>query len=71
MKDKSGKIISDAQPMATATRPQTIKDTLGHGTNCFNPGVAPRGGFVSTWDFSGRQYDYKNSPVTKPEKGTI
>jgi hypothetical protein len=71
MKDKSGKTISDAQPMATATRPQTIKDTLGNGTNSWTSGVAPKGGFHSTWDFSGRTGDYKNSPVTKPEKGTI
>jgi hypothetical protein len=71
MKDKSGKTINDAQPMATATRPQTIKDTLGNGTNSWTSGVAPKGGYHSTWDFSGRTGDYKNSPVTKPEKGTI
>jgi hypothetical protein len=71
MKDKSGKTISDAQPMATAIRPQMPRDVLGHGTNNFTPGVAPKGGYHSTWDFSGRPNDYKTSPISKPEKGTI
>lgn len=71
MKDKSGKTITEAQPMATAVRPQTIKDTLGHGCNTYTSGVAPKGGYRSTWDFSGREGDYKNSPTGKPEKGTI
>jgi hypothetical protein len=29
------------------------------------------GGFQAVWNFSGRPDDYKNSPVSKPEKGGV
>jgi hypothetical protein len=44
---------------------------MGHGHNSFTPGKAPSGGFTAVWDYSGRPNDTKNSPIAKPEKGTI
>jgi hypothetical protein len=29
------------------------------------------GGFQSVWNYSGNPTDYKNSPVSKPEKGGV
>jgi len=56
---------------AVPTRPQKPKDAMGFGGGTFKPGTAPAGGFQAVWNFSGRPNDYKNSPVSKPEKGTI
>lgn len=51
-----------------AIKPQTIRNTLGRGGGTFTPGKAPSGGFQAIWNFSGRDNDYKNSPVAKPER---
>lgn len=71
MKDENSKQNKQGKAeMAYPTRPQTVRDTFGKGVNSYKSGKAPPG-FVSTWDFSGRPNDYKNSPTAKPEKGTV
>ena len=67
MKDSSGKNVQ-TDMYAKPVRAQMPKDCYGHGANKYEPGVAPVGGFHSVFDFSGRSGDYKNSPVSKPEK---
>lgn len=52
-------------------RPQKPRDGYGYGGGTFTPGKAPMGGFQAVWNFSGRPDDYKNSPVSKPEKGGV
>ena len=52
-------------------RPQKPRDGYGYGGGTFTPGKMPLGGFQSVWNFSGRPDDYKNSPVSKPEKGGV
>ena len=67
MKDSSGKNVP-TDMYAKPVRPQMPKDVYGHGCNSYESGYAPTGGFHAVWDFSGRPNDYKNSPVSKPEK---
>ena len=69
MKDKvTNKTKTDKAWPAVAVKPQSVKNTMGHGHNTFTPGKAPRGGFTAVWDYSGKSGDYKNSPTTKPDK---
>lgn len=66
MKDKTtNKTKTNKAWPAIAVKPQTIKNTMGHGQNSFTPGKAPRGAFTAIWDFSGRSGDFKNSPTDK------
>jgi len=60
----------DAIP-SVPVRPQKPRDGYGYGGGTFTPGKAPMGGFQAVWNFSGRPDDYKNSPVSKPEKGGV
>ena len=70
MKDESNKLKQGKAEMAYPTRPQIVRDTFGSGVNSYTSGKAPPG-YVSTWDFSGKSGDYKNSPTGKPEKGSV
>lgn len=66
MKDESSnKTKQGKAEMAYPTRPQIVRDTFGKGVNSYTSGKAPPG-YVSTWDFSDRPNDYKNSPTGKP-----
>ena len=69
MKDKSNKNLNAPAWPAKAVKPQTIKNTYGHGGGTFTPGKAPVGGFQAVWNFSNRPGDFKNSPTSKPGKG--
>ena len=71
MKNSQNKNLNEPAYPAKATKPQTVRNTYGLGGGTFKPGVAPAGGFQSVWNFSDRPNDYKNSPSTKPEKGTV
>ena len=70
MKDENNRMKQGKAEMAYPTRPQIVRDTFGKGVNSYTSGKAPPG-YVSTWDFSGNPTDYKNSPVSKPEKGSV
>ena len=67
MKDSSGKNVP-TDMYAKPVRAQMPKDCYGHGVNHWESGKAVSGGFLSVMDFSGRPNDYKNSPISKPEK---
>jgi hypothetical protein len=69
MKNESGKNVGEHKE-SQSVRVEIPMDAMGHGTNTFKPGTAPRGGFHSTWDFSGSK-DYKNSPTGKPNQKVI
>jgi len=72
MKDRPNHISKKVTEIASPTRPQRPRDTYGHGTGAvFKPGVAPVGGYHSMWAFGDNPTDTKNSPVSKPEKGTV
>lgn len=71
MKDQSGKNLNEPAFMAQATKPQSMKNVMGMGGGTFTPGTAPRGGFQAVWNFGPDPKDYKNSPVSKPEKGVV
>ncbi len=71
MKNSQNKNLNEPAYPAKATKPQTVRNTYGLGGGTFKSGVAPAGGFQSVWNFSDRPNDYKNSPSTKPEKGTV
>ena len=71
MKDLSNKNLNEPAWPAKAIKPQSVKDTMGHGQNSFTPGKSPLGGFTAVWDYSNRPGDTKNSPVSKPEKGGV
>ena len=64
----SNKNLNEEAWPAKATKPQTVRNTMGRGHNSFTPGKAPIGGFTAVWDSSGRPGDMKNSPTSKPEK---
>ena len=66
----SNKNLNEMSRGARAAKPQTPKNVMGRGHNSFTPGKAPMG-YTAVWDFSDRPYDLKNSPTSKPEKGTI
>ena len=71
MKDFSNKNLNKINMSGVATKPQTIKNTMGRGGGYFNPGTAPSGGYQSMWCFGENKGDFKNSPVSKPEKGSV
>lgn len=71
MKDRNNKNLNEPAWPAKAIKPQSTRNILGHGGGTFTPGKAPAGGFQAVWNFSGRPDDYKNSPVSKPEKGEV
>lgn len=71
MKDLSNKNLNEPAYPGKAIKPQTVKNTMGRGGGTFTPGQMPAGGFQAVWNFSGRPDDYKNSPVSKPEKGGV
>ena len=56
---------------AMPVRPQKPKDGFGFGGGTFTPGRAPAGGFQAVWNFGPDPKDYKNSPVSKPDKGVV
>jgi len=68
VKDSNNKNLNEPAWPAKAVKPQTVKNTMGRGHNSFKPGVAPQGGFTAVWDYSDRPNDFKNSPISKPEK---
>lgn len=74
MKDKSNKnsLVDNRLPKegvySVPTRPQKPRDGYGFGGGMFTPGVAPYGGYQAIWNFNGKKDDYKNSPVSKPDK---
>jgi len=77
MKDQSNKnSMTDkwekagGQP-SVAVRPQKPRDGMGFGGGTFTPGRAPAGGFQAVWNFGPDPKDYKNSPVSKPDKGVV
>ena len=71
MKDQSGKNLNEPSYMAKAVKPQTVRNTFGLGGGTFTPGRAPAGGFQAVWTFGPDPKDYKNSPVSKPDKGVV
>ena len=72
MKDRPNHISPTVNEIAVPTRPQKPRDSYGQGRGAvFQPGRAPQGGFHPVWDFGPNPTDVKNSPVSKPEKGTI
>ena len=71
MKDQSGKNLNEPAYMAKAVKPQTVRNTFGLGGGTFTPGRAPAGGFQAVWNFGPDSKDYKNSPVSKPDKGVV
>lgn len=77
MKDRNNKNSkSDAWHMgqgipSVPVRPQKPRDGYGYGGGTFTPGKFPPGCFQAVWNFSDRPFDYKNSPVSKPEKGEV
>ena len=69
MKDSSGKNIPiDEYNRSQAVRPQIPQDKYYVGVNHWQSGTAVPGARLSVIDFSGRPNDYRNSPVSKPEK---
>ena len=71
MKDQSGKNLNEPSYMAKAVKPQTVRNTFGLGGGTCTPGRAPAGGFQAVWNFGPDPKDYKNSPVSKPDKGVV
>ena len=71
MKDQSGKNLNEPSYMAKAVKPQTVRNTFGLGGGTFTPSRAPAGGFQAVWNFGPDPKDYKNSPVSKPDKGVV
>ena len=71
MKDQSGKNLNEPSYMAKAVKHQTVRNTFGLGGGTFTPGRAPAGGFQAVWNFGPDPKDYKNSPVSKPDKGVV
>ena len=71
MKDQSGKNLNEPSYMAKAVKPQTVRNTFGLGGGTFTPGRAPAGGFQAVWNFGPDPKDYKNSPISKPDKGVV
>ena len=69
--DNSTKNLNEPAWPAKAVKPQSVKNTMGHGHNSYTPGRAPMGGFTGVWDYSGRPNDTKNSPTSKPQKGDV
>ena len=77
MKDQSGKNTSynmfdpASGRAAMPVRPQKPKDGFGFGGGTFTPGRMPSGGYQAVWNFGPDPKDYKNSPVSKPDKGVV
>ena len=69
MKDSSGKNVpTDEYNRSQATRPQVPQDKYYAGVNHWQSGTAVPGARLSVIDFSDRPNDYRNSPISKPEK---
>jgi len=66
--DNSTKNLNEPAYPAKATKPQTVRNTMGMGHNSYTPGKWPQGGLTTVWDYSGRPNDVKNSPTSKPER---
>ena len=62
------KIIDRAIKRSQATRAQVPQDKYYAGVNHWQSGTAVPGARLSVIDFSDRPNDYRNSPVSKPEK---
>lgn len=77
MKDRQNKNTHDGSRnietgiVTQPVRPQKPKDSMGFGGGTFTPGHAPFGGFQAVWNFSGDPKNYKNSPTSKPDKGSV
>jgi len=64
-KENSNKNLNEPAWPAKAVKPQTVRNTLGHGGGRFTPGIMQP--FQPMWVFDGTK-DYKNSPTGKPDK---